>query len=257
MLESLVVSRLATPSVTLTKTGCFAIVQLRRTARAIEELREFSEHTTNLVFKYHPEERPKDQRTDQQLMALSLKMALRLKEYVSDLKAIVFRNGTDIDFIISDNPLVLTNRFSFQRLRESAFGLSNSGAILAMPITPKMCLVWYDRGVYNVPNASGTPFVDVKSGEDAASINEWQYLHAQEILYFFRWKGPCIHSGTGGKVRRQPARVEARNGPICERLQRPGRKLSARDGSGRSGSERVTYFGEAGASRAVEVAVSD
>ena len=121
-------------------------------------------------------------------MALSLKMALKLKEYVSDLKAIIFRNRTDIDFIISDNPLVLTNRFSFQRLKESAFGLSNSGAILAMPMTPKMCLVWYDRGVYNVPNASGTPFVDVKRGEDAASINEWQYLHAQENLYFFRWE---------------------------------------------------------------------
>ena len=37
----------------------FAIVQLRRTARAIEELREFSEHTANLVFKYHPEQAPK------------------------------------------------------------------------------------------------------------------------------------------------------------------------------------------------------
>ena len=46
-------------------------------------------------------------------------MALEQKEYVTDLKPVIFKNESDIDFVISDNPLVMTNRFHFQRVQLS------------------------------------------------------------------------------------------------------------------------------------------
>jgi hypothetical protein len=166
----------------------FAIVQLRRTARAIEDMREFIERMADVVFKDHPEQRPpKDERTDTEMMMLSLRIGFKLKQYVTDLKPVIFRNKTDVEFVISDNPLVTTNRFYFQRLKASNFGLANSGTILAMPLSPRLCVMWYDRGVYTVPNASGTPFVEIKKADDAAAVNEWQYLSAQDNIYFTRW----------------------------------------------------------------------
>jgi hypothetical protein len=165
----------------------FAIVQFRRTTRAIEEMREFTEHMANVVFKNHPEQRPTDERTDREMMIESLRLGFELKKYVIDLKPVFFINQTDVQFVISDNPLVITNRFYLQRLKARNFGLANSGIILAIPLSPQLCVIWYDRGVYTVPNASGTPFVEITKVADAAAINEWQYLRAQDNVYFARW----------------------------------------------------------------------
>lgn len=164
----------------------FAIMQFRRTARAIEEMREFTERMADVVFKKYPEQREKDERTDTDLMIQSLKMAFEGTKYVTDLKCVVLRNQSNVDFVISDNPLVMTNRFYIQRMNATNFGLANSGAILAMPVSPKLCVIWYDRGVYTVPNASGTSFVEIKA-DDVAAINAWQYLYAQSNIYFARW----------------------------------------------------------------------
>ena len=76
---------------------------------------------------------------DAEMVFLSLKMGLENQKYVSDLKLVVLRNKTNIDFVISDNPLVFTNRFHFQRLNTSNFGLASSGTILAMPLGPQLC----------------------------------------------------------------------------------------------------------------------
>jgi hypothetical protein len=165
----------------------FAMVQFRRTAQTIEEMRKFNERMAEITFKNHPEQRPKDDRTDNELMLVSLKIGFEHMKYITDLKLTVFRNQTDSDFVISDNPLVLTNRFYFQRLRRGNFGLASSGALLVMPLGPRLCSVWHDRGVYSVTNASGTPFADIKKASDISAINEWQYLNAQNNIYFARW----------------------------------------------------------------------
>jgi hypothetical protein len=166
-------------------------------------MREFSERMADIVFKHHPEQRPKDERTDTEMMSLSLKMGLENLKYVTDLKLVVFRNHSDVQFIISDNPLVATNRFHFQKLKASNFGLANSGTILAMPLSPQLCAAWYDRGVYSIPNASRTSFVEIKKEDDVAAVNEWQYLHAQCNIYFARWNDRAY-------IQRQVEKVAAR-----------------------------------------------
>jgi hypothetical protein len=118
----------------------FAIVQFRRTTRAIEEMREFTEHMANVVFKNHPEQRPTDERTDREM-------------------------------------------------------------------SPQLCVIWYDRGVYTVPNASGTPFVEITKVADAAAINEWHVAghdrrapleHCWDFGFIRNW-GLSRNIGTGLK----------------------------------------------------------
>ena len=58
----------------------FVIVQSRRTASAIEELRSYSVGMTDEAFKRHPDQRP-DDLGHEQLVALSMSSGVRLHEY--------------------------------------------------------------------------------------------------------------------------------------------------------------------------------
>jgi hypothetical protein len=166
----------------------FILVQTRRTELAIEQMRDFTKSMASTIFARAPDQRPSDDRTDAQLMHESMSHAAMFMKYVRDLKVVIFRNGTSIDFITCDNPAVLTNRFHFQKLKLSNFGISNSGAILSMPISPRLSAICYDTGVYSMPNASGTQFTDITSKDDIYAVNRLQYLTAAKNIYFSRWE---------------------------------------------------------------------
>jgi hypothetical protein len=131
------------------------LVQMRRTELAIDQMRHFANDMVDIAFARAPDQRPRDDRTDQQWMQESTSHAGKFLNYVKDLKIVIFRNQTSADFFTCDNPAILTNRFHFQKLRLTSFGLSNSGTILSMPISPRLSAFCYDTGVYSVPNASG------------------------------------------------------------------------------------------------------
>jgi hypothetical protein len=183
----------------------FVLTQLRRTEMAIRQMREWGESMEEAIFRRHPEQRPQDTRTDPELMRLSLKMGFQMTEYVKDLKVVIFRNRTDIDFLTCDNPAVLTNRFHFQRLNTNQFGISNSGAILAMPLSPQLTVICYDGAVYSIPNASGTPFVDIKRDDDVKAVNQLQHLAASKNIYFSRWEDRSRIAYEAAKVSPQRA----------------------------------------------------
>jgi hypothetical protein len=57
-----------------------------------------------------------------------------------------------------------------------------------MPLGPRQSAFLYDRGVYSLPNASGTPFIDLTRTADVDAINQLQYLSAAKNLYFKKWE---------------------------------------------------------------------
>jgi Protein of unknown function (DUF4238) len=162
------------------------LIQTRRTEWAIQNIRQASDDMMDVIFSRAPNQRPADF-TDAQLMTLSMRLAVKATEFVLDLKLIIFRNNTAIDFLTCDNPAVHTNRFHLVTLKENNFGLSNSGAMLSMPLTPKLSAMCYDKAAYSVPNASGTQFVDLTANDDAVALNQLQYISASKNLYFREW----------------------------------------------------------------------
>lgn len=82
---------------------------------------------------------------------------------------------------------MMSNRYHFQKLGQTSFGISNSGAILSMPLTPRLSAMCYDSGTYSVPNASGTQFIDLTSEADVRAVNQLQYLSAGKNIYFRQW----------------------------------------------------------------------
>ena len=115
-------------------------------------------------------------------------MALSQMKYVTDLKMVIFTNKSGMDFIICDHPAALTNRFHFQKLHQNSFGLLNSGAVISMPLTPRLSVMCYDSGVYTIPNATGTSFLVLKHENDISALNQIQYLSAAKNIYFRNWK---------------------------------------------------------------------
>lgn len=166
----------------------FGLVQVRRTELAIQQMRDMGESLADTVYARAPDLRPEDTRTDARLMRESLRYAAQFLDYVKDLKITIFRNRTTIDFITCDHPAVMTNRFHFQKLHSNHFGVSNSGAMLSSPLSPRLSAILYDGLVYSLPNASGTPFIDIKKSEDVEAINELQFLSASKNIYFKRWE---------------------------------------------------------------------
>ena len=103
---------------------------------------------------------------------------------VDDMKLCLLRNRTRIPFITSDDPAVMTNRWFFEdrRVRGLSPGLNSSGALLLLPLSPKVLLMAYDGDVYSIPHNHG--WVDIKNERDVEAFNQHQYLNCNANVYF-------------------------------------------------------------------------
>jgi hypothetical protein len=160
----------------------FALIQWRRTAAQLAELRRYKESMENAAFARDPTQKPEDL-SDRDLMAISVRSGVQGIKYTEDLKVSIFRNLSGLELIISDNPSVLTNRLHLQRWKQNRFGMSSSGAILSMPLSPELSFVAYDGAAYTT-DRSGDGFVDLKHDHDIRALNGLQFLVAEKNLYF-------------------------------------------------------------------------
>lgn len=102
---------------------------------------------------------------------------------IDDLRICLIRNRTPIPFFTSDDPAVLTNKWWFtdNRTRGLSFGLTSAGAIILLPLSPKLLCLGYDGDVYSIPNNRG--MVDVRRERDIASFNQHQFLNCRANLF--------------------------------------------------------------------------
>jgi hypothetical protein len=103
---------------------------------------------------------------------------------VDDLKVCLVRNRTNIPFITSDDPAVVTNRWYFEddRAARTSVGLQSSGALALLPLSPTVLCLLYDGDVYSVPRTGG--WVDAKHERDIEALNQHQYFTCYANVYF-------------------------------------------------------------------------
>jgi hypothetical protein len=86
-------------------------------------------------------------------------------------------------FIASDNPVVILNQFSSQGDSPRSFaGFSLTGFQLLLPVSPDLCLFFFDQKVYKVGSRSSR--LVVISPEDVEIINTLQFQSADSCVYF-------------------------------------------------------------------------
>jgi Protein of unknown function (DUF4238) len=102
----------------------FSHLQLRRTEMAVKRIRESYEMMTENVLGDKNAVGIPD---DHALIMESLHFCLSTQGYLDDLKIRVVENRTNIDFVISDDPAILMNRYAAQKLGGVGFGVVSSG----------------------------------------------------------------------------------------------------------------------------------
>ena len=101
---------------------------------------------------------------------------------VADLEFALFHNGTDIDIITSDAPVI----FAIPRFKENHdiryAGMSNQGLQVYCPLGPSLCLFLYDKKSYFVDKDRQWN-VTVASEDDIKQLNLLQMLTAESVFY--------------------------------------------------------------------------
>jgi hypothetical protein len=128
---------------------------------------------------------------------------------LEDLKIRIVENRTKRDFIISDDPAAMLNRFACEKLDGSGFGVASSGLIFVMPLSPRLSVICYDGQVYSLDLTDGRAVLNTESAVDA--YNDIQAITASENAYFQRWKdGEYVRARIAAvkDKRRAPSTVE-------------------------------------------------
>ncbi|WLI46901.1 DUF4238 domain-containing protein [Pseudomonas beijingensis] len=104
-------------------------------------------------------------------------------DVVSDLKICLLKNATNVPFLASDDPAVLTNRWQLEdkRTRGGSLGLRDAGAILLLPLSPTIFCLGYDPDVYRVPSDSS--WLTIRKTTDVEALNEFQVLNCRANLF--------------------------------------------------------------------------
>ncbi|WP_199028731.1 DUF4238 domain-containing protein [Ralstonia sp. ASV6] len=102
---------------------------------------------------------------------------------IDDLKFCIIKNKSDVPFITSDNPAVLTNKWHLDNdeLRRRSFGIGSAGVLAILPLTPKLLFLGYDGDVYSISNERGV--LEIKNNRDAIALNRHQFLQCVANVY--------------------------------------------------------------------------
>jgi hypothetical protein len=102
---------------------------------------------------------------------------------IDDLKFCLFKNKTDVPFITSDNPAIITNKWHLEKKTtvSRSFGLGSAGSLAILPLTPRLLLLGYDGDVYNIAKNQG--ITEIKNARDAIAFNRHQFLQCDANVY--------------------------------------------------------------------------
>jgi hypothetical protein len=113
----------------------------------------------------------------------SLGMVTQFYPLMLDLACKLLLNETNVEFVTSDNPVVLYNQlFSFRKYGSNT-GLASKGLQVFLPISSNMLLIFYDFKSYSVGRISKS-LVRVTLSKDVYELNTLQMTSAYENVYF-------------------------------------------------------------------------
>ena len=158
----------------------FAMVQLGRTVFSAEAFAESREKMHRLTYGRPLEDNELDPKHNIGVYLMNGPILL-------DLAACLVVNKTDIEFITSDNPVVLCNWWFTRMYRQrpgAGVGLAHAGLEIYLPLSPRHQLALYDRNIWTVPKAERNGRVLLRNDRDVYALNERQALNAQHNVYF-------------------------------------------------------------------------
>jgi hypothetical protein len=169
-----------------------AVLLYTRTRKTIDAAKLFPKRWGNSVIKHgiatgelpEPEGGWKEDMLEfHGVQGLILKIGMRCWFEMRTLECKLLKAPAGTGFITNDNPVLLLNQFTQASLPARSFvGFAQSGFQLLLPISPKLCLYFYDPKVYKV--GSGRSQVVNISAADLDVINGFMVQAAEHCVYF-------------------------------------------------------------------------
>lgn len=128
--------------------------------------------------------------TDVHPLALTLSVAKDVVPLTLDLEMHLLLNETNIEFITSDDPVVIHNQYCEGIAYQGVLGWSCTGLQVFFPISPTELLMLFDRDVYRVGRSHrGESTTIVSDPRDVEMVNSLQIHNAEDNVYFAGQRG--------------------------------------------------------------------
>lgn len=118
-----------------------------------------------------------------QAVVLALRNAVDSVPVVFDLRLKLLKNGTPVEFITSDSPVVLHNHWARRFPGNGVLGLASSGLQIFFPLSPAYLAVLYDTDVYKL-GGYDEDVILLDDVEGIRSLNALQGASARDNLYY-------------------------------------------------------------------------
>lgn len=151
--------------------------------RTEEASRRYAKLTEDMMYMIDPKKI--DFRLEmQRAVDNALDIFVKFLDRLDDLKICLVSNATCIPFVTSDDPAVMTNEYFLARRPSKilSFGLSASGLLVFLPLTPKIFMIGYDGDVYRIPKTGG--WIRITQPDEVHALNEHQFLKCRANIYF-------------------------------------------------------------------------
>ena len=122
--------------------------------------------------------------THEEIVKLSLSMALEISNNLTDLDYKLLLNKTNKPFLTSDFPIVKYNQFlETKKWPHSKTGYLTVGLQIFVPINSEILLFLFDSSIYKIGEKRQTRFL-VKTSQDIDAINILQFINGFETIFF-------------------------------------------------------------------------
>lgn len=131
------------------------------------------ESARNVLQKYIPK--------NHNLMEAPFNVSAKSIEVFKDLDLLLIENYSEIDFVTSDNPVVLYNKFLCNRKFQGNYGLSAVGICIFLPLSPRLCFCLFDPKIYFSTNNKNRCTI---SQETVHELNKLFCRNSYEYIFF-------------------------------------------------------------------------
>jgi len=180
----------------------FVLYQSARTLFAADQLNEGIDKLGKMILKKVIEfEKPKGIKIDDvdkvtmkydKPAIQNLQAVTEVFPLLFDLNCKIVVNATKCEFITSDNPVVNYNKYYFKDYFNYC-GFANKGLIIIFPLSPKVCLFFYDSNMYKIGGKKLHTTIHCYNENDITELNILQYLNANQVIFTKSMKNKYIN----------------------------------------------------------------